>query len=119
MKYGHPYRQAIAAHARRRSRDRQEQENAMYRMTLKEQAEVLAQIMTIGPSDSTRSDAIAAARAGSATREQIATIHAALARYAQLGGGNERSEARRALEQREETGGTVRWYRDAPENHRV
>ena len=91
----------------------------MYRMILKEQAEVLARITATSPWDSERSEAIAAARRDRATAQQAVVVHAALQRYAELAEGLEYREAARALEEGGEPGGAVRWYRDAPRNHRV
>ncbi|MBN3762366.1 hypothetical protein [Burkholderia sp. Ac-20365] len=81
----------------------------MYRMTLSQQADVLARITLAAPSDTTRSAAIAAAREGHATAMQVLEIHRNLQRWAELGTGIARSEARRALAQVDDDTG-VRWY---------
>lgn len=81
----------------------------MYRMTLREQADVLARITLTAPPDTTRSAAIKAAREGHATAMQVMEIRHSLQRWAECGKGIARTEAQRALaEDDDETG--VRWY---------
>ncbi|MFM0225610.1 hypothetical protein [Paraburkholderia dipogonis] len=82
----------------------------MYRMTLREQADVLARIAATAPYDSTRSAAIEAARANRATALQVLEIHRSLQRWAELGKGNARDEARRALDPAKDEEPGVRWY---------
>lgn len=91
----------------------------MYRMTLIEQAGVLARITISAPYDRERSAAIEAVRQDRATATQVALVHAGLLRYAELGRGNARSEAKRALEPADEAGPGVRWYSTGDGNHRV
>lgn len=89
----HRYRRAITAHRRGKDYSSRRQENTMYRMTLKEQAGVLARITAAAPSDRERSVAIVAVRQDRSTATQVALVRAALQRYAELGRGIERSEA--------------------------
>ncbi|MGA7776570.1 MAG: hypothetical protein WCA85_02470 [Paraburkholderia sp.] len=82
----------------------------MYRLTLLEQADVLARIAVTAPHDSVRSAAIEAARVDRATALQVMEIHRCLQRWAELGKGIARDEARRALAQVNDDGQGVRWY---------
>ncbi|MGQ7933522.1 hypothetical protein [Paraburkholderia sp. D1E] len=82
----------------------------MYTMTLREQADVLARITATAPHDTTHSAAIEAARANRATALQVMEIHRCLQRWADIGKGNARDEARRALAQVDDDGQGVRWY---------
>ncbi|MFM0627492.1 hypothetical protein [Paraburkholderia xenovorans] len=76
----------------------------------REQADVLARITLSAPPDTTRSAAIAAVREGHATAMQVLEIRHSLQRWAELGKGNTRYEARRALAQVDDDGQGVRWY---------
>lgn len=71
----------------------------MYTMTLHEQADVLARITATAQHDTARSAAITAVREGRATALQVLEIHRCLQRWAELGKGIARDEARRALAQ--------------------
>ncbi|MFL9909415.1 hypothetical protein [Paraburkholderia sp. RL17-337-BIB-A] len=82
----------------------------MYRMTPHEQADVLARIAATAPYDSTRSAAIESARTNRATALQVMEIHRCLQRWADIGMGSARDEARRALAQVDDDGQGVRWY---------
>ncbi|ALL68696.1 hypothetical protein K788_0000281 [Paraburkholderia caribensis MBA4] len=81
----------------------------MYRMTLRQQADVLARITLTAPPDATRSAAIVAAREGHATAMQVLEIRRGLQRWAECGKGIARNEAQRALAEEDEDKG-VRWY---------
>ena len=82
----------------------------MYTMTLREQADVLARISATAPHDTARSAAITAVREDRATALQVLEIHQCLQRWAELGKGIARDEARRALAQVEGDTPGVRWY---------
>jgi hypothetical protein len=85
-------------------------ENTMYTMTLRQQADVLARITATAPYDSSRSAAITAVREDRATALQVLEIHRYLQRWAELGKGNARDDARRALAQTDRDEPGVRWY---------
>jgi hypothetical protein len=104
----HPWRRA--AHAHGRGRDSRLKETVMYRITLREQADVLARITLSAPPDTTRSAVTAAVREGHATAMQVLEIRHSLQRWAELGKGNARDDARRALAQVDDDGQGVRWY---------
>jgi hypothetical protein len=94
----HSYRHAVHSHGcRKDATARGLKENAMYRMTLREQADVLARIAATAPCDSARSVAIEAVRGDRATALQVMEIYRCLQRWADIGTGNARDEARRAL----------------------
>lgn len=62
------------------------------------------------PSDSARRATIEAVRGNGATALQVMDIHRCLQRWAELGKGTPRDEARRALTQVESDEPAVRWY---------
>lgn len=102
----HPWRAAV----QRARHGKQTMEKVMYRMTLREQADVLERITAGAPSDTLRSAAIAAVRANRATALQVMEIHHGLQRWAERGTGLAHSEARRALEPLDDVTAGVRFY---------
>lgn len=81
----------------------------MYQMTLKDTQTCSRACPSRAPSDTTRSAAIETARAGQATALPVMEIHGDMQRWAELGRGIARTEAKRALEEKDEGGGVRRY----------
>ena len=71
---------------------------------------MFARIALTAPPDTTRSASIEVARVDRETALQVIEIHRCLYRWAELGRGNARDEARRALALVNHDGGGVRLY---------
>jgi hypothetical protein len=83
-------------------------ESNMYKMTLREQADILARITATAPAGRNHDAAIEAVRAGTANLKQVVSVLAALQHYGELGTGIARDEALRALEEYEAEAGQQR-----------